>query len=140
VETTPLNSEPVSSAGGPRPLAALAAALLAGLLWSQAGTAQSQSSNTATTRAFTTEWTCDNGRTVLVNAHPRRPREVAHVTYLGNRVAVKPKGPASEGRHVSEDGKVVWQWKGNEGLLSFEGLLAEPVTCTRGNTNTTPKK
>ena len=114
--------------------------VLAIALATGAASAPAQSSNTATTRAFTTEWTCDNGRTVLINAHPRRPREVAHVTYLGNRVSVKPKGPASEGRHVSEDGKVVWQWKGNEGQLSYEGLLPEPITCTRSTTNTSTKK
>ncbi len=58
------------------PIGALLAALASGA-WGQA-------SNTATTRSFTSEWTCSNGRTVLVNAHPRRPREVSHVTYLGN--------------------------------------------------------
>jgi hypothetical protein len=102
--------------------------------------ASAQKSNTGTSRAFTTEWTCENGRIVLINAHPRRPREVAHVTYLGNRVPVKPKGPAAEGRHVSEDGKVIWQWRGNQGLLSFDGLLPEPVVCTRNNPNTPTKK
>jgi hypothetical protein len=113
-------------------LLAVAGALLAAL----ASSAWGQASNTAPTRTFTSEWTCSNGRAVLVNAHPRRPREVSHVTYLGNRMALKPTGPAKDGRHVSADGKVIWQYQGNEGQLSFEGLLPEPVTCTRNTTST----
>jgi hypothetical protein len=109
---------------------------LCALFATLAPSAWAQGSNTATTRSFTSEWTCSNGRTVLVNAHPRRPREVSHVTYLGNRIALKPTGPAKDGRHVSADGKVVWQYQGNEGQLSFEGLLQEPVTCTRNTTST----
>jgi hypothetical protein len=118
----------------------LAGALIAAVLVSAWASASAQSSNTATTRAFTAEWECENGRTVLINSHPRKPREVAHVTYLGNRVAVKPKGPASEGRHVSDDGKVSWQWRGDEALLSYQGLLQEPVICKRKNSQTTTKK
>jgi hypothetical protein len=114
---------------------ALAGALLVAL----ASSAWGQGSNTATTRTFTSEWTCSNGRTVFVNAHPRRPREVSHISYFGNRVALKPQGPAKDGRHVSADGKVVWQYQGNEGQLSFGGLLPEPITCTR-NPNTSTKK
>jgi hypothetical protein len=111
-------------------------ALAGALLGMFASGAWAQASNTATTRTFTSEWTCSNGRAVLVNAHPRRPSEVSHVTYFGNRVALKPTGPVKDGRHVSADGKVVWQYQGNEGQLSFEGLLPEPVTCTRNTTST----
>jgi len=99
-----------------------------------------QASNTAPTRTFTIEWICANGRALLVNAHPRRPREVAHVTYNGVRVSLHPKGPASEGRHVSDDGRVAWVSRGIEGQLSFEGLLAEPVACVRKTDIHNPEK
>lgn len=116
-----------------RSFALLCTALLAA--GGTAAPAAARSSNTAPTRTFTSEWACENGRTVLINAHPRRPREVAHVTYLGNRVSVKPKGSARDGSHYSEDGRVVWQWRGkDEALLSFDGLLSEPVVCKRSNT------
>ena len=38
----------------------------------------------AKSRPITREWQCDNGRIVLVNYHPRRIREPAWLTYLGN--------------------------------------------------------
>ena len=101
--------------------------------------ASAQSANTTSARAFTSEWTCANGRTLLVNAHPRRPREVSHITYVGNRVALRPSGPARERRHASADGRVVWQTDGDQGLLSFEGLLEQPLACTR-NPRTSTKK
>jgi hypothetical protein len=109
------------------PLAALFAALLA----LAAGAA---AQNTRPTRAFTTEFACDNGRTLLVNAHPRRPREVTHITYLGNRVEMKLLGPLAEGRYVGRDGQVEWLWSPSnrqEGRLRFDGMPDTPVTCIR---------
>jgi hypothetical protein len=108
-------------------VAALLAALLAGV-----GTAAAQ--NTRPTRAFTSEFACDNGRTLLVNAHPRRPREVTHITYLGNRVEMKLQGPLAEGRYVGRGGQVEWLWSPSnrqEGRLRFDGMPDTPVTCIR---------
>jgi hypothetical protein len=90
-----------------------------------------QSSNTGTTRSFTSEWQCDNGRSLFFNAHPRRPREEAHIRYVGSRIEVRLQGPVKDGRYVGQDGKVVWQINGNEATFSFEGLLPQPITCTR---------
>ena len=47
-----------------------------------------QASNTAPSRSFTTDWLCDNGRTLRFNAHPRRPEGAAQLTYIGSRVEV----------------------------------------------------
>jgi hypothetical protein len=108
--------------------------LLCLALLAAAGSALAQKSNTAPTRSFTTEWACDNGRKLLINAHPRRPREEAHITYIGNRVEVFLKGPVAEGRYVSKDGKVEWTLDPkhrNEGRLKFDGLPDTPVTCVR---------
>jgi hypothetical protein len=117
-----------------------AAALAALALALPAAGATAQPAKTTGARAFTSEWTCANGRTLLVNAHPRRPREVSHITYLGNRVALRPAGAAKERRHASADGKVVWQYDGDDhGRLSFAGLLEQPLVCTR-NPKTTTKK
>jgi hypothetical protein len=90
-----------------------------------------QSSNTGTTRSFTSEWLCDNGRSLFFNAHPRRPREEAHIRYVGSRIEVRLQGPVKEGRYASQDGKVVWQLSGNAATFSFEGMLPQPVTCAR---------
>jgi hypothetical protein len=109
----------------------IAAALFATLL-ALAGSATAQ--NTRPTRAFTTEFACDNGRMLLVNAHPRRPREVTHITYLGNRVEMKLVGPLAEGRYVGRDGQVEWLWSPSnrqEGRLRFDGMPDTPVTCIR---------
>ena len=94
-----------------------------------AGTAQA--SNTAPTRSFTTDWLCDNGRVLRFNAHPRRPEGQAQLTYIGSRVEVSatPTPAASGTRYASKDGKVVWHSKGDEGVLSFDPLLTEPITC-----------
>ena len=86
-------------------------------------------SNTAPTRSFTTDWLCDNGRTLRFNAHPRRPEGSAQLTYIGSRVEVTATPTLSGSRYASKDGKVVWHSKGDEGLLSFDPLLAEPITC-----------
>jgi len=118
--------------------AAAVLTVLAAALWAAGATGQP--AKTGSARAFTSEWTCANGRTLLVNAHPRRPREVSHITYSGNRVALRPAGPAAERRHLSADGKVVWQYDGDhQGRLSFAGLLEQPLVCTRNPKNPTRK-
>ena len=86
-------------------------------------------SNTAPTRSFTTDWLCDNGRMLRFNAHPRRPEGDAQLTYIGSRVAVTATPAASGTRYESKDGKVVWHSKGDEGQLTFDPLLSEPITC-----------
>ncbi|HYM47374.1 MAG TPA: MliC family protein [Burkholderiaceae bacterium] len=88
-----------------------------------------QASNTAPTRSFTTDWLCENGRVMRFNAHPRRPGSDARLTYIGSRVEVLATPAASGARYASKDGKVVWHSKGDEGQLTFEPLLAEPITC-----------
>ena len=88
-----------------------------------------QASNTAPTRSFTTDWLCDNGRTLRFNEHPRYPGVQAQLTYIGSRIEVFGTPAASGARYESKDGKVVWHSKGDEGQLTFEPLLSEPVTC-----------
>lgn len=115
------------------------------------GTAQAQ--NTKPTRAFTTEFACDNGRMLTVNAHPRRPREVTHIMYVGNRIEMKLQGPAAEGRYIGREGQVEWTWSPtnrSEGRLRFDGMPDTPVTCIRkdpepksksdAKSDSTPKK
>ncbi|HVE89776.1 MAG TPA: MliC family protein [Burkholderiaceae bacterium] len=85
--------------------------------------------NSAPSRSFTTDWVCDNGRTLRFNAHPRRPEGQAQLTYIGSRVEVTATPTVAGSRYVSKDGKVVWHAKGDEGLLSFDPLLSEPLTC-----------
>ncbi len=102
-------------------------------------------SNTAPTRSFTTDWLCDNGRLLRFNAHPRRPEGHAQLTYIGSRVEVTATPTVSGARYVSKDGKVVWHSKGDEGQLSFDSLLSEPITCrlkppSRTDGKTPPKK
>jgi hypothetical protein len=80
---------------------------------------------------LTSTWLCENERSVLLNAHPRRPAEEAWLTYAGTRVAVTRKGRAGGIEFASADGKVRWQEKGNEATLQFDGLLREPVICRR---------
>ncbi|MBC8120037.1 MAG: MliC family protein [Burkholderiaceae bacterium] len=104
-----------------------------------------QASNTAPTRSFTTDWLCDNGRMLRFNAHPRRPEGHAQLTYIGSRVEVTATPTVSGSRYVSKDGKVVWHSKGDEGQLSFDPLLSEPLTCrvkppSRTDGKTQPKK
>jgi hypothetical protein len=116
-----------------------APALLVLLLVASSG---ANAQNTKPTRAFTTEFACDNGRTLLVNAHPRRPREVTHITYIGNRVEMKLQGPLAEGRYVGRNGEVEWLWspsKRQEGRLRFEGMPDTPVTCIRIEPSSTTK-
>jgi membrane-bound inhibitor of C-type lysozyme len=104
-----------------------------------------QASNTAPSRSFTTDWLCDNGRTLRFNAHPRRPEGAAQLTYIGSRVEVAATPTASGSRYESKDGKVIWQTKGEEGQLTFDPLLTEPITCRlkvpgRPDAKTEPKK
>ncbi len=86
-------------------------------------------SNTAPTRSFTTDWVCDNGRVLRFNAHPRRPEGDAQLTYIGSRVEVTATPAVSGSRYANKDGTVVWHSKGDEGQLTFEPLLSEPITC-----------
>ncbi len=90
-----------------------------------------QASNTAPTRSFTTDWLCDNGRILRFNAHPRRPEGPAQLTYIGSRVevAATPTVSGSGSRYESKDGKVIWHSNGDEGQLTFDPLLSEPLTC-----------
>lgn len=88
-----------------------------------------QASNTAPSRSFTTDWLCDNGRILRFNAHPRRPEGAAQLTYIGSRVEVAPTPAVSGSRYVSKDGKVAWHSNGDEGQLTFDPLLSEPITC-----------
>lgn len=80
-------------------------------------------------RPITREWTCANGRIVLVNYHPRRIREPAWLTYLGNRIEVTRKRVETGIAAMSTDGKVNWHERGNAAQLEFEGLLDQPLQC-----------
>ena len=101
-------------------------------------------SNTAPTRTFTTDWLCDNGRLLRFNAHPRNPGIQGQLTYIGSRVEVFGTPSASGARYESKDGKVVWHSKGDEGQLTFDPLLSEPITCRmksdRADSKAKPKK
>lgn len=122
--------------------ASLWASLWAALLTVIVAAPAAAQSNTSPTRSFTTEWTCDNGRKLLINAHPRRPREEAHISYIGNRVEVRLQGPVADGRYASADGKVVWQLDPTDrqrGQLSYAGLLPQPIHCTRNDPTPTKK-
>lgn len=80
-------------------------------------------------KAITREWTCDNGRTVLVNYHPLRIREPAWLTYLGNRVEVQRKRVDRGIAATSGDGKINWHEQGNSAELEYQGLLDQPLHC-----------
>jgi hypothetical protein len=80
-------------------------------------------------RPITREWTCQNGRIVLVNYHPRRIREPAWLTYLGNRIEVTRKRVDTGIAAMSADGKVNWHERGNSAQLEFAGLLDQPLQC-----------
>lgn len=82
-------------------------------------------------RPLTTTWLCENERSVLLNFHPRRPSEEAWLTYAGTRVAVERARSASGVSFASADGKVKWHEKGDEAMLQFADLLAEPLRCRR---------
>jgi membrane-bound inhibitor of C-type lysozyme len=80
-------------------------------------------------KPITREWTCENGRIVLVNYHPRRIREPAWLTYLGNRVEIARTRVDAGIAATSADGKVNWYEKGNEARLEYAGLLDQPLRC-----------
>ena len=90
-------------------------------------------------KPITREWHCDNGRTVLVNYHPRRIREPAWLTYLGNRIEVARTRVDTGIAAASADGKVNWYEKGNSAELEFVGLLDQPLHC-EAKSGTSPKK
>jgi hypothetical protein len=103
-------------------------------------------SNTTTTRSFTSEWLCDNGRSLLVNAHPAPLDEDAWLTYAGKRVEVSLQAGAQQGaskdgaqRFASKDGKVVWARLKESSMLQFAVEPSQPVTC-KLKTSTQPKK
>lgn len=102
-----------------------------------------QASKPAASRSFTTDWLCDNGRILRFNAHPLRPEGDAQLTYIGSRVEVSATPTVSGSRYASKDGKVVWQSKGDEGQLTFDPLLPEPIICRLkkpSDVKTQPKK
>ncbi len=80
-------------------------------------------------KPITREWTCDNGRVVLVNYHPIRIREPAWLTYLGNRVEVQRKRVDKGFAATTADGKVNWYENGNSAELEYQGLLDAPLHC-----------
>lgn len=80
-------------------------------------------------KPITREWTCENGRIVLVNYHPRRIREPAWLTYLGNRIEVTRKRVDAGIAASSADGKVSWHERGSAAQLEFAGLLDQPLQC-----------
>jgi hypothetical protein len=84
-------------------------------------------------RPLTEHWSCENSRTVDINYHPRREREPAWITYLGNRVEVRRKRAPDGNTFASKDGKVSWTEDGSVGALQYEGLLDAPVACRKTN-------
>lgn len=113
---------------------------LTALLMSAPLPASVLATNTATSRSFTSEWLCENGRTLQFNAHPRRPREEAWVIYGGRRIEVLPqKSAAGEpARYASRDGKVIWVRLQDTSMLQMDELLPQPLTCTL-KANSKPK-
>ena len=104
------------------------------LLLSASGAVVAQPPEPATVgrdRPLTTTWLCENERSVLLNFHPRRPAEDAWLNYAGTRVAVERRRSASGVSFASADGKVTWHEKGDEAVLQFAELLAEPLRCRR---------
>ena len=98
-------------------------------------------SNTATSRSFTSEWECENGRTLQFNAHPKRPSKHAWVIYAGRRIEVRVQktAPGEPARFASKDGKVVWVRLQDSSMLQMEELLEQPLNCTL-KSNTQPNK
>lgn len=82
-------------------------------------------------RPLTSTWFCENERSVLLNAHPRRRSEEAWLTYAGTRVAVTRLPTVGEVSFASADDKVKWTERGSEAVLAFDGLLDRPVICRR---------
>jgi hypothetical protein len=98
-----------------------------------AATAQTEAATPPKQRPLTEHWSCENGRTVDINYHPRRERVPAWITYLGNRVEVSRKRAPDGNTFVSKDGKVSWTEDDGVGTLQYEGLLDPPVACRKTN-------
>lgn len=103
---------------------ALAALACAALAAAQTSFAQS---NPAKPRPITREWRCENGRVVLVNYHPRRIREPAWLTYLGNRVEIARVRVDKSIVATSADGRIHWRESGAAATLEYAGLLDAPL-------------
>ncbi|GIL04428.1 hypothetical protein FBR04_05245 [Betaproteobacteria bacterium PRO7] len=105
---------------------ALAALVCAALAAAQTSFAQSRP---AKPRPITREWQCENGRVVLVNYHPRRIREPAWLTYLGNRVEIARVRVGRDIVAASADGKIHWNESADRATLEYAGLLDAPLAC-----------
>lgn len=92
----------------------------------------------AKARPITHEWQCDNGRVVLVNDHPRRIREPAWLTYLGNRIQIARVRVGQSIVATSADGKIRWSESADRATLEYAGLLDAPLACVRSPKNPTP--
>jgi hypothetical protein len=105
---------------------ALAAAICAALAAAAGAHAQSAP---AKPKPITREWQCENGRVVLVNYHPRRMREPAWLTYLGNRVEIARVRVDGLIVATSADGRIHWRESGHTAMLEYAGLLDAPLAC-----------
>lgn len=105
---------------------AFVALVCAALAAAQTSFAQSRP---AKPRPITREWQCDNGRIVLVNYHPRRIREPAWLTYLGNRVEIARVRVDKSIVATSTDGRIHWRESGHTATLEYAGLLDAPLAC-----------
>jgi membrane-bound inhibitor of C-type lysozyme len=122
-----LELEPTATRRGRRLLAVAALAFVAAPATAQ----PPEPATVGRDRPLTSTWTCENERSVLLNAHPRRVNEEAWLTYAGNRVAVERARGAPGVTFASRDGRVKWHEKGDEATLEFAELLKEPLTCRR---------
>ncbi len=105
---------------------ALVAAVCAELAAAQASLAQG---GPGKPRPITREWECENGRVVLVNYHPRRIREPAWLTYLGNRIEVARVRVDKSIVATSADGRIHWRESADRATLEYAGLLDAPLAC-----------
>ncbi len=105
---------------------ALAAAACAALAAAAGVNAQSRPEKP---RPMTREWRCENGRIVRVNYHPRRIREPAWLTCLGNRVEIARERVDKSFVATSADGKIHWRESGDAATLEYAGLLDTPLAC-----------
>ncbi len=94
-----------------------------------AATACLAQSRPAKPKPITREWQCDNGRVVRVNYHPRRIREPAWLTYLGNRVEIARVRVDKSIVATSADGRIHWRESGESATLEYAGLLDAPLAC-----------
>ncbi len=82
-------------------------------------------------RPITRQWKCENGRELLLNFNPIRPKEEAWLTYAGNRVEVHRVHKSAGIAYASKDGKVKLHEEGDEGIVEFAGIADKPVRCSR---------